>query len=248
MSILARPGTPLDGTAAVVLYGYGGYGISLAPTFVPARLPWLEHGGVFVVANIRGGGEYGEAWHHAGRLDVKQHCFDDFIACAEHLVATGVTRRDRLGIMGGSNGGLLVGAVVTQRPELTAAVVCAVPVLDALRSETTPNGEFNTTEFGSVADPDMFRALLAYSPVPHNVHDGTRYPPMLLTAGELDPTRRHLAREKDGRPAAGGEHVRSSDPPARRARRARHGPVTRPARRAEDRLLLVPLRHPGHGA
>ena len=116
----------------------------------------------------------------------KQNCFDDFIACADHLVVTGVTRRDRLGIMGGSNGGLLVGAVLTQRPDLAAAVVCAVPVLDALRSETTPNGEFNVTEFGTVVDPDMFRALLAYSPY-HNVHDGTPYPPMLLTAGEFDP-------------------------------------------------------------
>ena len=186
VTLIHRAGTPKDGTAPALLYGYGGYSISLKPWFQPAWLPWVEQGGVLAVANVRGGGEYGREWHHAGRLDTKQNCFDDFIACADHLVESGVTSRDRLAIMGGSNGGLLVGAVLTQRPDLARAVVCAVPVLDALRSETTPNGEFNTTEFGSVKDEHMFHALLAYSPY-HHVHDGTPYPAVLLTAGEFDP-------------------------------------------------------------
>jgi prolyl oligopeptidase len=138
-----------------------------------------------VVANIRGGGEYGEQWHHAGRLATKQNCFDDFIACADHLCDTGITGRDRLAIVGGSNGGLLMGAVLTQRPDIARAVVAAVPVMDSLRSETTINGRFNTTEFGTVDDPDVFAALLAYSPY-HNVVDGTGYPSVLLTAGEND--------------------------------------------------------------
>ena len=186
VNLLQRPGAPADGPAPLLLYGYGGYGISMSPFFHPAWLPWLRLGGVCGIANIRGGGEYGEDWHRAGRLDRKQTCFDDFIACADHLVETGVTSRDRLAIMGGSNGGLLMGAVLTQRPDLAAAVICAVPVLDALRSETTPNGRFNVTEFGSVEDAAMFAALLAYSPY-HNVRDDTAYPPVLFTAGEFDP-------------------------------------------------------------
>lgn len=186
INILARKGTPRDGSAPTVLYGYGGYAISLKPWFEPPWLPWLEQGCVLAIANIRGGGEYGQEWHHAGRLTNKQNCFDDFIACADHLVATRVTSRDRLGLMGGSNGGLLVGAALTQRPDLAAAVVCAVPVLDALRSELSTNGVFNVTEFGTVRDPEMFKALRAYSPY-HNVHDGTPYPAVLFTAGEFDP-------------------------------------------------------------
>jgi prolyl oligopeptidase len=184
INLLYRAGTPKE--APTVLYGYGGFGISIKPSFQPARLLWLEQGGVHAVANLRGGGEYGRPWHDAGRLAAKQNVFDDFAACADHLVRTGVTRRERLGIMGGSNGGLLMGAVLTQRPDIAAAVVCAVPVLDMLRSELTPNGAFNVTEFGTVRDPDLFRALYAYSPY-HNVADGTAYPPILFTAGEFDP-------------------------------------------------------------
>jgi prolyl oligopeptidase len=186
ISLLYRTGTPRDGSAPAILYGYGGFAISLTPSFAPSRLLWLEQGGVYAVANIRGGGEYGREWHHAGRLAAKQNCFDDFAACADHLVATGVTSRERLGLMGGSNGGLLTGAVLVQRPDVAAAVVCAVPVLDMLRSELTRNGAFNVTEFGSVRDPEMFHALRAYSPY-HNVADGTAYPPVLFTAGEFDP-------------------------------------------------------------
>lgn len=164
INLLARSGTPTDGSAPAILYAYGGYAISLKPSFQPSRLMWLEQGGVYAVANIRGGGEYGQEWHHAGRLGAKQNCFDDFIACADHLVATGVSSRDRLAIMGGSNGGLLVGAVLTQRPDVARAVVCAVPVLDVLRVELSPNGAFNVTEFGTVQDQELFEVLRAYSP------------------------------------------------------------------------------------
>jgi len=186
LSVIAAPETPQDGSPPALLTGYGGYGISLSPHFDPQILVWLEQGGIYAVANIRGGGEYGEQWHHQGRLAAKQNCFDDFIACADHLVQHGTTRRDRLAIIGGSNGGLLMGAVVTQRPDIARAVVAAVPVLDMLRVETTPNGRYNVTEYGSVEDPDMFAALLAYSPY-HNVSDGARYPAVLLTGGEFDP-------------------------------------------------------------
>jgi prolyl oligopeptidase len=185
LSVITAPGTPRDGTAPALLTAYGGYGISLVPWFEPELLLWLEHGGVYVVANIRGGGEFGEQWHHAGRLATKQNCFDDFIACADHLHNSRITSRDRLAIMGGSNGGLLMGAVLTQRPDIARAVVAAVPVMDSLRAETTTNGRFNTPEFGTVEDPELFTALLAYSPY-HNVVDGTAYPAVLLTAGEND--------------------------------------------------------------
>jgi prolyl oligopeptidase len=185
LNIIAAPGISRDGSAPVLLTAYGGYAISLVPRFNSELLLWLERGGVVVVANIRGGGEYGEEWHHAGRLATKQNCFDDFIACAEHLVESGITSRDLLATIGGSNGGLLMGAVLTQRPDLARAVVAAVPVMDSLRSETTMNGRYNTPEFGTVEDPVVFKALLDYSPY-HNVRDGTEFPAVLLTAGEND--------------------------------------------------------------
>jgi prolyl oligopeptidase len=185
LNVITAPGTPRDGTAPAVLTAYGGYGISLVPRFDPELLLWLEQGGVYVVANIRGGGEFGEEWHHAGRLATKQNCFDDFIACADHLHSSRITSRGRLAIMGGSNGGLLMGAVLTQRPDIARAVVAAVPVMDSLRAETTTNGRFNTPEYGTVDDPELFTVLLAYSPY-HNVVDGTAYPAVLLTAGEND--------------------------------------------------------------
>jgi prolyl oligopeptidase len=186
INLIYRAGTPKDGSAPAVLYAYGGFAISLKPSFEPSRLLWLEQGGVYAIANIRGGGEYGREWHHAGRLAAKQNCFDDFAACADHLVQTRVTSRKRLAIMGASNGGLLMGAVLTQRPDIAAAVVSAVPVLDMLRSELTPNGAFVVEELGSVRDPELFPALYAYSPY-HNVVDGRAYPPVLFTAGEFDP-------------------------------------------------------------
>jgi prolyl oligopeptidase len=186
VSLIARNGVLDAGPAPTMLTGYGGYGLSYKPRFEPERLLWLEQGGVIAVANIRGGGEYGEQWHHAGRLLTKQNCFDDFAACARHLVSSGVTTVDRLAIRGGSNGGLLMGAVLTQHPDIARAVIAEVPVLDMLRVELDPNGAFNVTEFGTVEDPEQFEALYAYSPY-HRVVDGTPYPAVLLTAGEFDP-------------------------------------------------------------
>jgi prolyl oligopeptidase len=186
VTLITPQGTPRDGTAPALLTGYGGYGISLMPRFYPSWLLWLEQGGVLAVAHTRGGGEYGEDWHHAGRLAAKQSVFDDFAACARFLVESHVTTSERLAIMGGSNGGLLMGAVLTQHPGLCRAVVAMVPVMDVLRTELHPNGAFNVTELGTVEDPELFRAMCAYSPY-HNVEDGAAYPAVLLTADEFDP-------------------------------------------------------------
>jgi prolyl oligopeptidase len=186
LTVIAPRGARRDGTSPALLTGYGGYGMSQTPYFDPGLRVWLDHGGVFAVANLRGGGELGEAWHEAGRLLRKQNVFDDFVACAEHLVKAGYTSPRRLAIEGGSNGGLLMGAALTQRPDLFAAVVSHVGIYDMLRVELSPNGAFNVPEFGSVKDPDQFRALLAYSPY-HHVKDGTAYPPVLLPSGANDP-------------------------------------------------------------
>jgi prolyl oligopeptidase len=185
MTIVRRKGTPLNSRQPVLLTAYGGYGVSIRPGFGRHMVAWLRHGGVFVQANLRGGGEFGEDWHRAGNLLRKQNVFDDFIACAEHLIARGYTRPRRLAIQGGSNGALLMGAVMVQRPELFRAVVADVGIYDMLRVELTPNGAFNVTEFGSVRDPQQFEALLAYSPL-HHVRDGATYPAVLLGTGLHD--------------------------------------------------------------
>jgi prolyl oligopeptidase len=186
LSLLRRKGTKLNGQNPTVLYGYGGYGLSLTPRFAPRWLPWLEQGGVVAIANLRGGGEMGESWHEAGKLTKKQTVFDDFFACARWLTDQKWTSSSRLAIEGGSNGGLLMGAALTQHPERFAAVVSHVGIYDMLRVETTPNGAFNVTEFGTVKDPAQFAALLAYSPL-HRVKDGTSYPPVLFLTGQNDP-------------------------------------------------------------
>jgi prolyl oligopeptidase len=186
VDVIRMKGTKLDGDRPTVLYGYGGYGINETPSFSPVRALWLRNGGVYATAVLRGGGEFGEEWHLAGNLTRKQNVFDDFIAVAEWLVKEGYTRPQRLAILGGSNGGLLVNAVVTQRPDLFRAAASMVGISDMIRVEATPNGAFNVTEFGTVKDPAQFQALLAYSPY-HHVVDGTRYPAVLLTAGEGDP-------------------------------------------------------------
>jgi prolyl oligopeptidase len=185
LNILRRKGIALDGDNPTILYGYGGYGISLSPYFDATASLWLDQGGVYVIANLRGGGEYGEEWHRAGNLTNKQHVFDDFLAAAEYLIAAGYTRPARLAIMGGSNGGLLMGAALTQRPDLFRAVVSYVGIYDMLRVELDPNGAFNVTEFGSVTDPAQFAALHAYSPY-HRVVDGTAYPAVLFVTGDHD--------------------------------------------------------------
>jgi len=185
INIIRRKGTILDGKNPVLLYGYGGYNISLKPYFNPLRRVWLDMGGVFVIANLRGGGEYGEEWHKAGNLTRKQNVFNDFISCGEYLIKANYTTPERLCIEGASNGGLLMGAVLTQRPELFRAVVAQVGVYDMLRVELDPNGAFNVTEYGTVANPQHFEALYDYSPY-HRVKPGTHYPAILLTAGEND--------------------------------------------------------------
>ena len=185
VNIVMKKGTKLDASNPLLLTGYGGYGISLEPRFRESSRVWLDAGGVFAVANLRGGGEFGEAWHFAGNLTKKQNVFDDMIAVAEHLVRRGYTRPERLAAIGGSNGGLLMGALITQRPDLFRAIVSHVGVYDMLREELTPNGAFNVTEFGTVKDRAQFEALYAYSPY-HHVKDGTKYPAVLLTTGEHD--------------------------------------------------------------
>lgn len=185
VNILRRKGTKLDGTNPTLLYGYGGYGINMRPNFNFEHRLWFDRGGIYVVANLRGGGEYGEEWHLAGNLTKKQNVFDDFAACAEHLIKQGYTRSDKLAVEGGSNGGLLMGAFLTQHPQLARAVVAHVGLYDMLRVELDPNGAFNVTEFGTVKDPAQFRALNAYSPY-HNVKDGTAYPAVFFLAGETD--------------------------------------------------------------
>jgi prolyl oligopeptidase len=176
---------PLDGTAPALLSGYGGFSVALTPSFNSAAFPWLERGGVFAVANLRGGSEYGESWHQAGMLHKKQNVFDDFIAVAESLIARNVTRADRLVIRGASNGGLLVGAALTQRPDLFRVVLCGVPLLDMVRYHLYGSGKTWISEYGSADDPRDFRVLFGYSPY-HHVKPGTAYPSVLVLAADSD--------------------------------------------------------------
>jgi prolyl oligopeptidase len=185
LNIIFRKGMKRDGQNPTLLYGYGGYGISMSPNFDFTRRLWFDRGGVYVVANIRGGGEFGEDWHKAGNLTKKQNVFDDFAAAAEYLIKEKYTHPEKLAIQGGSNGGLLMGAMITQRPDLMRAVVSSVGIYDMLRVELAPNGAFNVTEFGTVKDPEQFKALYAYSPY-HHVLDGTRYPSILMVTGAND--------------------------------------------------------------
>ncbi len=181
-----RRGLEPDGDHRTLLYGYGGFGVNMTPLFSPSRLAWLERGGIFAQAVLRGGGEYGEAWHQAGMLTHKQRVFDDFAAAARFLVTSGYTRPERLAIEGRSNGGLLVAACMTQRPELFGAVHCAVPVIDMLRYHRFTAGRYWVPEYGNAEDdPEAFRALLAYSPL-HNVRPGERYPATLITTADTD--------------------------------------------------------------
>jgi len=186
LNIIRRKGVKLDGKNPVLLTGYGGYSVNITPDFSLKRKTLLEHGFVLAIANLRGGGEYGEAWHKGGSLTKKQNVFDDFAACARYLIDHKYTNPAKLAIEGGSNGGLLMGAALTQHPDLFAAVVSHVGIYDMLRVELQPNGAFNVTEFGTVKEPDQFRALYAYSPY-HHVVDGTNYPAVLFLTGDNDP-------------------------------------------------------------
>ena len=185
MFISHRRDVELNGKAPSLLFGYGGFNISITPSFSVTWLSWMEMGGVFAVANLRGGGEYGEEWHKAGTKLHKQNVFDDFIAAAEYLIAENYTVPEKLAIFGGSNGGLLVGAVTNQRPDLFAAAIPAVGVMDMLRFQEFTAGRFWVDDYGSSENPDEFKALYAYSPY-HNVSKGTKYPAVLVTTADTD--------------------------------------------------------------
>jgi prolyl oligopeptidase len=186
LSIIHRADVKLDGSNPTLLYGYGSYGFSEEPNYTPTRLAWLERGGVYAVANVRGGGVYGYDWYKAGYKATKPNTWKDFIAAAEYLIAQKYTTSARLGIMGRSAGGILVGRSMTERPDLFAAVVPVVGALDMIRAEATANGVPNIPEFGTVAKEDEFRALLAMSSY-HQVKDGTAYPAVMLMHGVNDP-------------------------------------------------------------
>jgi prolyl oligopeptidase len=189
MFLVHRKGLTRDGKTPTILYGYGGFNQNQTPSFSATMFQWIDGGGLYALPNLRGGGEYGDAWHEGGMLDHKQNTFDDFAAAAEWLEANKYTSPERLAIRGGSNGGLLVGAMVTQRPELFHAAVCEVPLLDMLRYQDFLMARYWVPEYGSAEDADQFKFLLAYSPYQH-VKPGTKYPAVFLTAGEND-TRVH---------------------------------------------------------
>ncbi|MGA2051936.1 MAG: prolyl oligopeptidase family serine peptidase [Opitutales bacterium] len=185
MFITAKKGLQLDGSNPTLLYGYGGFDISLTPRFSVSKLVWMEMGGVYVMVNLRGGGEYGEDWHQAGMKLHKQNVFDDYIAAAEWLIAHHYTSTSRLAISGASNGGLLVGACLTQRPDLYGATLPDVGVMDMLRFNQFTIGWAWMSDYGSPDNPDEFKALYAYSPL-HNIHPGTKYPATLITTADHD--------------------------------------------------------------
>ena len=186
MFIVHREDIELDGSNPTLLYGYGGFNVSRTPYYSPRRIVWMEMGGVLAVANLRGGGEYGEEWHKAGTKLQKQNVFDDFIAAAEWLIANGYTSPEKLAIRGGSNGGLLVGAVMNQRPDLFGAALPAVGVMDMLRYHTaSANARQWSSDYGLSENEDEFHALLAYSPY-HSTEEGTCYPPTLVTTADHD--------------------------------------------------------------
>ncbi len=186
VNIIVRKGTKLDSTNPCIVTGYGGYGVNITPSFSAVDRVLMDAGFAIAEANLRGGGEFGEAWHLAGNLTHKQNVFDDFFAACQHMLERKYTNHDRLAIVGGSNGGLLMGATCTQHPELVKAVVSYVGIYDSLRTELSPNGEFNITEFGTVKDAEQFQAMYAYSPY-HHVKMGTCYPAILMMTGANDP-------------------------------------------------------------
>lgn len=185
LNIMQKKGAEKNGRHPLLLTGYGGFDIAEPPRFSPRNRLWVEQGGIFVDANLRGGDEFGEEWHRAGKLTRKQNVFDDLIGCAEYLIGQKYTSTDLLAIEGGSNGGLLMGAALVQRPDLFRAVVSHVGIYDMLHVEDFPNGQFNVSEFGVLSDPVQFKAMLAYSPY-HHVTDGTKYPAVLMMTGDND--------------------------------------------------------------
>src|SRR5215218_9435626 len=236
--VLSRSGTP-DEPRAAVLYGYGGFNVSVTPAYSAQALSWVAAGGVWAVANLRGGSEQGEEWHRAGMRERKQNVFDDFAAAGKHLVAEGWTTHGQLAVMGGSNGGLLVGATLTQRPDLAAGVVCSAPLLDMVRYERFGLGRTWNDEYGSADDPVELGWLLGYSPY-HAVREGTAYPATLFTTFESD-TRVHPLHGR--KLAAALQHATSSGSPVvlRREVSVGHGAraVSRTVNLAADQLAFL---------
>ena len=185
MFVVSKKGIEKNGKNPTLLYGYGGFNVSMTPAFSRSMFLWMEHGGIYAVANLRGGAEFGEDWHRAGMLEKKQNVFDDFIAAGEYLISQKYTDRDHLAIYGGSNGGLLMGAMITQRPDLFRAVVCAVPLLDMLRYQNFQIAKLWIPEYGSAEDARQFDWIYAYSPY-HHVKPGQEYPAILFMTGDTD--------------------------------------------------------------
>ncbi|MFG1751788.1 prolyl oligopeptidase family serine peptidase [Streptosporangium sandarakinum] len=237
MLVISKPDA--EGPRPTILYGYGGFGLSMSPGYSASILAWVEAGGAYAIAQLRGGGEEGEEWHRAGMLANKQNVFDDLHAAAEHLIATGITTPDRLGISGGSNGGLLVGAALTQRPDLYAAVVCSAPLLDMVRYELFGLGATWNVEYGSAEKPDEFAWLHAYSPY-HNVREGVSYPATLFTVFQSD-TRVHPLHA--WKTCAALQHAQAGDRPIllRNETEVGHGAraVSRTVELAADQLTFL---------
>ena len=185
MFVVQPKGMTYDGTHSVLMTGYGGFNVSETPGFSPLAAAWLDLGGVYVSTNLRGGAEFGDAWHQGGMRARKQNTFDDFLFAGQWLLTHGYCTQQRLGILGGSNGGLLVGAALTQRPDLFGAVVCEVPLLDMVRFHRFLVARFWTPEYGCSEDPEQFRWLYAYSPY-HHVTPGTKYPATMFVSGDSD--------------------------------------------------------------
>jgi prolyl oligopeptidase len=240
MFITHKKGLKLDGANPTLLYGYGGFDISMTPSFSVANLVWLEMGGVYAMPNLRGGGEYGEDWHQGGMKLKKQNVFDDFIAAAEWLIANKYTRRDKLAISGGSNGGLLVGACMTQRPDLYGATLPAVGVMDMLRFNKFTIGWAWMSDYGSPDNPDEFKALHAYSPL-HHIKAGTKYPATLITTADHDD---RVVPAHSFKFAAALQAAHAGDKPTliRIETRAGHGagkPTTKLIEEAADKLAFL---------
>ncbi len=240
MFVTHRRGLELDGSNPTYLYGYGGFNVSLTPSFSVSNLVWIEMGGVYAVPNLRGGGEYGEEWHRSGTLENKQNVFDDFIAAAEHLIEEGYTSPERLAIGGGSNGGLLVGAAMTQRPDLFAVAHPAVGVLDMLRYHRFTIGWAWASDYGTADDPEAFEFLRAYSPL-HNVEEGTCYPATLVTTADHDD---RVVPGHSFKFAAALQHAQGCPEPVliRIETRAGHGAGTPTSKRIEEATDVLSFR------
>jgi prolyl oligopeptidase len=185
MFLAYKKGLKLDGSHPVLLTGYGGFNVSVTPNYSNRAVVWIDMGGVYAQPNLRGGGEFGEEWHKAGMLDKKQNVFDDFIAAGEYLIREGYTSKEKLAIYGGSNGGLLVGAALTQRPDLFRAVICGAPLLDMLRYDQFKVAKLWVPEYGTAENPEQFKFIYKYSPYQH-VDKGTKYPAVMLVTGDAD--------------------------------------------------------------